>query len=89
VADFFKVVSRPFFASALMVIVLAGLRGIVPLGNGVACLSVGCGTAIVVYGASLSIFPGGWLQLRALSQDVLAALRHQYSRAEGAEAPAE
>ena len=89
VADFFTVVSRPFFASALMALVLAGLRGIVPLGNGLACLLAGCGTAIVVYFVSLAIYPGGWLQLRGLFQDAMAGLRHRYTRAGGTQAPAE
>jgi PST family polysaccharide transporter len=89
VSDFFTVVSRPFFASVLMALVLAALRGIVPLGDGLACLLVGCGTAIVVYFVCLASFPGGWLQLRALAHDVVAGLRNGYPRAEGAQAPAE
>ena len=89
VTDFFAVVSRPFFASALMALALTGLREMAPLGNGVACLVGGCGTAIVVYFMCLASFPGGWAQLRTLGQDALAGLRHQYTRAEGAHAPAE
>jgi PST family polysaccharide transporter len=74
---FFRVFSRPFIGSLVMVVALVLLRHFAPMKNGLSSLCVGCGMAGITYLAVLALLPGGWIQLNSLINNLLSALRRR------------